>query len=411
LHSAVLIIVKSSGSNAYICAMKDSKLHVLHLARWYPHRDDTMLGLFVKRHVEAVGTQAQSDVVFAHPVSNLALPFEVDAHKINEQVYEVLVYYKDFTLPIPILSQLIKGLRYYKAVQMGIRKVEQERGRIDFVHVHVLTRMGWIACRYAQRMGIRFGITEHWSRYLPQTGNFKGALRKWMTRRIVAQAAFVSTVTENLHQAMLTHALENPNYFVLPNVLNPAFEQVEVEKEKKFTFVHVSTFEDKSKNISGIIRVVAKLAEKRSDFRMHFIGDGMDKETMEIYAQERIANKNCYAFAGLLEDEALARQMAAAHVLLIFSNYENMPVVINEGLALGLPILATSVGGIPELIDAQNGCLIAPRDEAALLEKMQAFLDGELRFDSAAIRNKYAQSFSAKKIGKELVEWYSLGRD
>ena len=397
-------------SNVYICAMKGSEFHVLHLARWYPHRYDSMLGLFVKRHVEAVGTQVRSDVLFAHPVANLSTKLERETHKVNGRVWEVLVYYKDFTLPIPLVSQLIKGYRYFKAVKAGVRYLEQERGKIDFVHVHVLTRMGWMACRYARKMGIRFGITEHWSRYLPRTGNFKGALRKRITRRVVAQAAFVSTVTENLHQAMLGHGLENPNYFVLPNVLNPAFEHLgPVKKEEKFTFVHVSTFEDKSKNISGIIRVAAKLAEKRSDFRLLFIGDGMDRERMETYAAEQIKNKDCYAFTGLLEDKVLAQQMAAAHVLLIFSNYENMPVVINEGLALGLPILATRVGGIPELIDAQNGCLVEARDEAALLEKMQAFLNGDLRFETTSIKEKFAQAFTAEKIGKELVRWYKGG--
>ena len=57
------------------------------------------------------------------------------------------------------------------------------------------------------------------------------------------------------------------------------------------------------------------------------------------------------SFTGLLEGQKLADELASGDFLVMSSNYENMPVVILEALASGLPVVSTNVGGIKEMID------------------------------------------------------------
>lgn len=66
------------------------------------------------------------------------------------------------------------------------------------------------------------------------------------------------------------------------------------------------------------------------------------------------------------------RVMSACDAFVLASNNEGLPVALMEALALGLPVVATAVGGVPEAINADNGMLVTPRDPVALAEAMHA---------------------------------------
>jgi glycosyltransferase involved in cell wall biosynthesis len=77
-------------------------------------------------------------------------------------------------------------------------------------------------------------------------------------------------------------------------------------------------------------------------------------------------------FTGEIAYEEVAKAMQQADCLLLFSHIENSPCVIGEALCCGLPVIASRVGGIPELIDEQNGILVPAADETALLNAMKS---------------------------------------
>jgi glycosyltransferase involved in cell wall biosynthesis len=81
-------------------------------------------------------------------------------------------------------------------------------------------------------------------------------------------------------------------------------------------------------------------------------------------------------------------------------------VVINEAFCMGIPVLTTAVGGIPEKVNNTNGILIEPKDENALETSIRKFLDGEITFDSEELMQKSRDEFSAETIGKELYDIY-----
>jgi glycosyltransferase involved in cell wall biosynthesis len=111
-------------------------------------------------------------------------------------------------------------------------------------------------------------------------------------------------------------------------------------------------------------------------------------------------------FTGLLEGKSLVDEMKNADMLVIFSHYENFPVVINESLSLGVPVIATRVGGIPERVNKRNGILIKPNDESQLLYELGAYLNGKRKFNLRNIHKEFAKEFSADKIGLKLNEIY-----
>ena len=390
---------------------EQDKIKVLYLPRWYPNKFDPMPGLFIQRHAEAASLFCDISVVYVHAVSNdeQEKKYDIQNSTVNG-VPTIKVYYRNPKSNIPIVTQISKAVRFYRANLVGIKEMNKNTNGFDILHIHILSRLGLLGLYFKWFHGKPFLISEHWSRYLSLTGNFNGFLRKFTTRIVVKDASAVTTVTQNLANAMLSHNLKNDNYVVLPNVISPGFfEQKTTEKKNKgkTNIVHVSCFEDKSKNISGILNVIKLLADKRQDFHFTLVGDGMDFEIIKNLAGELGLGDNELNFTGLLEGKNLVKEMNNADALLIFSNYENLPVVINEAFSLGVPVIATKVGGIPEVVNSTNGILIDSGDETALLAALENILDGKIKFDNAKIKEKARIDFSMKTIGKQLFKLYT----
>jgi len=212
-------------------------------------------------------------------------------------------------------------------------------------------------------------------------------------------------VTSNLKEAMESHGLYNSNYQIVSNVVDDIFFNTEFNESVIKRVIHVSTFEDKSKNITGIIEVIKELSSSRQDFKMVFIGDGTDFERMKSLATEQGLEERI-EFTGLLEKEALVREYARASFMLINSNYENMPVVINEAMACGLPVLSTNVGGISEHLDSSKGVLIQANDTLQLLEQFNWMLNHYSDYDKASIREYAEALFSSRAISRKLNNIY-----
>jgi len=389
---------------------ENEKIKVLYLPRWYPNKFDPMPGLFIQRHAEAANLFCDITVVYVHAVGFQEQDEKYDLQfSIENTVPTIKVYYKNPKNQIPIVSQMSKAFRFYKANFLGIAEMNNKSNGFDLLHIHILSRLGVLGLYYKWFHAKPFLISEHWSRYLSLTGNFKGIFRKFITKIIVKNASAVTTVTQNLANAMQSHNLKNENYVVLPNVISPEFLRQKTSKKSakaKTSIVHVSCFEDKSKNISGILNIVKRLSDQRNDFLFTLVGDGMDFEKMKDYAGSLGLGEKELHFTGLLEGENLVKEMNSADVLLIFSNYENLPVVINESFSLGIPIIATKVGGIPEVVNSKNGILIDSGDEAALYEALEKIINKNTSFDKIKIREKARIDFSMNTIGKQLLNIY-----
>lgn len=385
-------------------------MKVLYLSRWYPNKLDPMPGLFIQKHAEAANIYCSVGVVYVQAMDfNADLkPYDLDFSIINK-VPTAKVYYRNPKINIPLITSLLKMFKFYRANFLGIKHINETIGGFDLVHIHILTRLGILGLFYKWFYGKNFVISEHWSRYLKLTGNFNGTLRKFVSRIVVKNASAVTTVTENLANAMQSHSLRNSNYIVLPNVVGPEFlmNNNSAKISAKKNIVHVSCFEDKSKNISGILNVVKRLLELRNDFHFTMVGDGMDFKLLKSMSDDLQIPDEIIEFTGLLEGNELVKVMKSADALLIFSNYENFPVVINESFSLGIPVIATRVGGIPENVNSENGILINPGDEDTLFQKINDLLDDKYSFNNKKIQETAIKNFGIENVGKMLFDIYS----
>jgi glycosyltransferase involved in cell wall biosynthesis len=380
--------------------MSRSRPHILILPRWYPHRYDPMPGLFVRYQAEALTDQCDVTVLYVHP-DPLCPNFIETEFAVENGVSVIRVYY------LPSVSPVGRWLRFYRAHLTGLAMLGGSGP--DLVHVHVLTREGVMGYLVARRLKIPFLISEHWSRYFPENDFFKAPWKKWLTAFIVKRSSAVIAVSEKLRQAMISKGLHHPSFHIVPNVLDmERFRLFPAQPagEKK-TVVHVSCFEDRSKNISGLLDAVKKVSAERSDVTLRLVGDGPDLERMKRYADQLGLSENTVIFNGLKEGEELVREYGNADFSVVSSRFETFGTVITESLACGTPVLATDVGIAPELITEMNGLIVKADDAGALARGFAQLLSGCRNYDRQVIRASLGDRFSPKTVALELMNIYN----
>ena len=383
--------------------MDPVKRHILFLARWYPNREDPMSGLFVRNHAVAVSQFNNVSVLYVHAVAGAKKKFDVVTLN-DESVKTCLVYYSTPQRNIPVVTAVHKTFLFLRAHKYGFKKVKELSGLPDLCHVNVLTRHGVVALLLKWRFHIPFIITEHWSRYLPIRNSYSGNLRKFFTQLVVKNAGAVTTISENLMNAMKNQHLKNPNYQVIHNVVDTHLFQpgAAISSRSKIRMIHISCFEDQSKNISGLLRTLKKLSMERNDWECVMVGDGMDFQQMKNLAVELGLNNDFLRFTGLLQGADLVKEIQLSDFLVMFSHYENIPVVINEAFACGKPVLATAVGGIPEVVSTERGILVDAGNEEALLSQMEIMLSTYSTYNSNDLRAYAVDMFSFESVGKKI---------
>lgn len=383
------------------------KLKILFLSAWYPHKYDPMLGLFVRNHAKAVSELCDVSVLYLHADSTLKKNEFLIETAVEGNLREIIVYYKKATTSIPLLSQLCKARRYLKAFLKGYKCLTETSGIPDLVHVNILARTAIPALRLKKKFNIPYIITEHWSRYLPVTNTYHGIIQKWLTRRIVGRADAITAVTEDLKESMIRHKLTNENFFIVPNVVDTRLFNIAQTVEKSIkSFIHISCFEDKSKNISGIIRAIARLSEERTDFRFYFVGEGVDFNAMKQLSDEQNLTGRIIIFTGLLENEALRDIIIQSEATILFSNYETFGIVLFESMACGVPVISTKTGIIKNIFRSEMGFLVDHGNEDQLIDSMKMFLDGKFNTDKEKLRSFVVENYSAEIVGKMFFDIY-----
>jgi glycosyltransferase involved in cell wall biosynthesis len=383
--------------------MPNQRIHSLFLSAWYPHRDDAMSGLFVRKHADAVSRFCKVTVLYVHADEQIARR-EVRFENYNA-VHEVYIYYPSGK---GVVRFFWKPLQFIAAYLVGIRKVFSHYGRPNIVHVNILTRTALPALYLKLTRGIPYVITEHWSRYLPTRNSYHGWLRKWLTRKVVRNASALMPVSKSLSEAMQDHGIRNSNTIIVNNVVDDFFFdsiQIDRKTDRIKHILHISCFDDEPKNISGMLRVVAQLYKERSDFRLTLAGTGKDFDKIKMLV-EALSIDSILNFTGELCPQEVAKQIQAADFTVLFSNNENAPVVISESLACGKPLVATRVGGIPEMVNELNGLLVEAGDEPALKRALHNMLDSFSEYSAAFIQERAKEKYSYFSIGEAINNIY-----
>ncbi|MGI4873616.1 MAG: glycosyltransferase [Janthinobacterium lividum] len=388
-------------------------MNILHLPKWYPHRYDDQDGDFVARHVAAIAGQPgiQSAVVFAAVAREPITGLLAEDHDLSGPVPTWRYYYRARLTGLAPLDKLLKLGLWLLAQQRGLRAVRQHWGgaRPDIVHTHILFRPAMLARWLRWRHGIPYLITENWTAFQPGNVERLGRGRRWLAGWLVRQAAAYTPVSHDLRRALAALGGVNPLTVVIPNVVDT--ELFQPGAVPRTGLLNVAAFNENAKNLSGLLRTVARLRPQHPGLHLRIAGYGRAEAAMHQLATELglLAN-GTVEFLGKLTSAQVAEEMRRAACFVLFSNYENLPCVLIEAQASGLPAVATSVNGVPELLppDGMAGLLVPARDEAALGQAITEVLTAPAgRFDAARLRARAVAEFSYPAVGRAFAAVYA----
>jgi len=271
--------------------------------------------------------------------------------------------------------------------------------------VHVPMKAGLIARWIKRKYDVSYVVSEQSAHYkMGSHDDFfdKNIIyRKEMTR-VYREATAVTNVSvavgNTIKELFNLRAVQTIN-----NTVDTTLFNYEDSDYKTFRFIHVSTLTESQKNVTGILSAIKKLSKRRQDFEFIIVGPA-NKEFRELVKTSGI--EDFVILTGEISYADVSKEMKRASALVLFSRYENLPCVIVEALCCGLPVIATDVGGIKELINENNGMLVQSENENELTESMDHLINEYNNYDRKQIATNAREKFSYSTIGKQFNTLY-----
>jgi colanic acid/amylovoran biosynthesis glycosyltransferase len=259
-------------------------------------------------------------------------------------------------------------LRLYQAVYVGVRL------RQDGIH-HVHAHFAGLAARTAfwidKFFGIRFSFTAH-ANDIFTLRNFEIGLDK-----LVNAARLIVTETDYAAKFLRGRFPDRADR------IHRIYNGLDLAEFRRADFsaappaiVAIGRLIEK-KGFPDLIHACRLLKDRGKSFRCEIIGEGpLEKE---LRAQiDRLELQNCVELLGAKPQHEIAERLAAGTVFVLPSvigsdgGMDNLPTVIMEAMATGLPVISTAIGGIPEMVvENETGVLVPAGDAGALARAIE----------------------------------------
>lgn len=365
---------------------------VLVLPAWYPTARQPFSGPFVRDHARAAAT-------FGHRVVVL-----VDEGPSEEaRALFTLTEEQDGDLKVVRLSWRPSAGRvaYLLGVLLVARRLAREGTPVDVLHAHV-HRMGWPAVVAGGLLRRPALISEHSSEW-PRRLLTPAALRR--ARIAFARAALVCPVSRHLRHAIEIYGVRARFRVVANTVDVGVFHPPRHLPQRPPTRLINVALHVQVKGLDVLLHAFARLVERHGSLTLELIGEGPLTPDLRRLAEELGVAEHVH-FVGRATPEQIADALRAAHIFVLSSFSENMPLAVLEALCCGLPVAATDVGGVAEAVEAGAGALAPAGDAEALAVTIETVLDGYERFDRNAIALRAAARWSFQSVGGTWDEIY-----
>ena len=300
----------------------------------------------------------------------------------------------------PGLRGLLWSLFYF--VEAHVLARELERREIDHLHNHFADGAASVGALAAGLLGIDWSLTLHgaadfgvvWGPLLPQR---------------LAEARFAACVS-HFGRAQALRALPVDQWDkVFVSRCGVELRQLPARSagvdEQPPVVVCVGRLSPE-KGIPGLIEAWAALPSSvRGGAQLRLVGDGPDRDRVAAQVESEGLSESVHLL-GALPEEAALREIAAAQVLVLPSLMEGLPVVLMEAMALGVPVVAPHLAGIPELVTSgEHGLLFAPADWGALAGCLDALIsDPQARSRlGAAAQERVREEFAIERAVEPLA--------
>jgi glycosyltransferase involved in cell wall biosynthesis len=299
---------------------------------------------------------------------------------------------------IPLIKIRIFGaLFHWRAIIRTLRKIEP-----DLVHAQSLIS-GMPALISKKMLKIPYIVWGQGSDvYLPN------GLVKLTSKTVIKNADSAIALTEDMKRVM--QDIYNRDIAVVPNGIelgvNVEKPHVRILEETYKRILFVGRLHP-VKGVRYLIQAMQLIHESHPETKLILVGDGEERDYLEDLT-DHLGIRECVDFVGEVPHERIIDYLDHADVFVLSSLSESFGIVLLEAMACGLPIVATRVGGIPEIIeDGVNGYLVNPGDYQELSERIQLLLRDEASTAEMSKNNRQkATGYSWEQVVNKLEKLY-----
>lgn len=372
----------------------DSK-HILFLASWYPSRIYPFNGDFIQRHALAAAQLNKVSVLHAIKDDNQNEPYRIEVKE--DIIKEVIVYYKNSSIkPLNYLRRMI-------ALNKGLKDI----GNYDLIHLNVTYPMGVFALLMKLLKNKRYIVTEHWTGFQKERFEMMNPLKRLTIKQILKNSEMVLPVSKDLGENIF-NVYPVRNIQIVPNVVDVnLFKPDNLQSkntERKIKFLHLSSLKDDQKNINGMLNVAKHLADENFSFEFH-IGGTKDLSMIYQFIEENKLQKIIFPVNPMPYNE-VGKFMKNFDAFILFSNYETQSCVRLESFSVGLPFIATNIGGVNEFFPNEFGILVEKGNETELFNAMVSVIENKEFANKEKMHQYVVDNFSMASISNKLNEIY-----
>jgi glycosyltransferase involved in cell wall biosynthesis len=282
----------------------------------------------------------------------------------------------------------------------------RNRNSYDIIHCHLLGFHSAVAVLFQRLFNKKtislVGATGPVSDFLQMKNIFLGNF----FLRLIARSDRLILLCEKSREEALTEGFSSEQLVYIPNGVDTAyFKPVPEARTKNNNIIFIGRL-DCLKGVDTLLQALRKLKDAGVPAQLDIIGDGPERSGLELLARQ-LGITSAVIFHGAVHGVAPYLQRSSLFVLPSLS--EGMPNVVLEAMACGLPVVATRVGGIVDIItDGENGLLVDAQHPDQLYEAMKRLLtDRQLadRLGGQALRT-IERRFSLDTIVNRYISLY-----
>lgn len=365
-------------------------MNILHITNWYPSKPSPLSAPWIRRHIMALSYWTTN---YIYHLEIKKGPFHL-FKGVNEDQSRYLI------IQLPFEKWRINELLSFMLLVYVLFKTRSHKyDMINFhiaypncTYLHLIKR--WINCPIV--------ITEHWSGY-HYNFNVSKPEKLDRIRRIFKNNIPVIAVSDALARDIKEFSKTDIKSYVTPNVVytdvfryrsdlygysDNAFFMVSQWKWPKDPFIVLKTW-----------RI---LQEKYENIQLLIGGYGPQwNEIKKSIEQYEISGT--VALLGKMNSREIADKMNHSVAFIHISEYETFSVVCAEALCCGTPVIASNVGGLPELIDKNNGILISNYEED-IIKAVDHCIFHKSKYNRKDIALAASKKFGEKPVGERYFE-------
>jgi glycosyltransferase involved in cell wall biosynthesis len=251
----------------------------------------------------------------------------------------------------------------------AVRHVLAARGT-ELIHIHGVSNNAGFARDASRNLGLPLVVTLHGELTMDTTGVYDRSpgLRR-LLRTLLEEADAITACSQ--------HTLEEAERFchldlgergsVIPNGVDlRSFQPAPAPFAHPRPYILSLGRLVREKGIDVLIEAYSRLGCRRTGVDLIIAGEGPEEASLKELARQLEISENVI-FVGRADRQMVAQLFCGAEVFVLASRHEPFGIVNLEAMAAGTPIVATSVGGVPELLaDGRYGVLVPPEDSEAL---------------------------------------------